>query len=374
MTQPTMRVPFGDLARQAAELGPELTDALARVALGGWYVLGAEVRAFEEEYAAYCGAGHCVGVASGFEALYLALAALGVGPGHEVITVANACVYEAAAIMQTGARPVLVDIDPATQNMDPGLAEAAITPRTRAIMPVHLFGRLAPMAEIRSMAAARRLPVVEDAAQAHGAWREDGGKRRRAGSWGALACWSFYPSKNLGALGDAGAVTTDDPGLAEQLRRLRMYGWGAKYVTTELGGRNSRLDEIQAAALRVKLRRLEAWNEARRERAGWYRELLAGLPLELPADEPGHVYHLFTVACAGREERDELRGRLTAAGVGCDVHYPLPAHLQPAYAHLGYREGALPHTEAYADRLLSLPLFPELRRDEAEHVAAVIRG
>jgi dTDP-3-amino-3,4,6-trideoxy-alpha-D-glucose transaminase len=374
MTQPTIQVPFGDLARQAAELGPELTDALTRVALKGWYVLGAEVRAFEEEYAAFCGAGHCVGVASGFEALYLALAALGVGPGDEVITVANACVYEAAAILQTGARPVLLDIDPATQNMDPTLLEAAITPRTRAIMPVHLFGRLAPMAEIGAVAAAHGLPVVEDAAQAHGAWREDEGARRRAGAWGELACWSFYPSKNLGALGDAGAVTTGDAGLAEQLRRLRMYGWGEKYVTTEAGGRNSRLDEIQAAALRVKLRRLEGWNAARRERAGWYRELLAGLPLELPADEPGHIYHLFTVACASRDERDALRRRLTAGGVGCDVHYPLPAHLQPAYAHLGYREGDLPHTESYAGRLLSLPLFPELRRDEVERVAEVIWG
>lgn len=373
MTQSTMRVPFGDLARQAAALGPELSDALTGVALKGWYVLGAEVRAFEEEYAAFCGAGHCVGVASGFEALYLALAALGVGPGDEVITVANACVYETAAILQTGARPVLVDIDPATQNMDPALLEAAITPRTRAIMPVHLFGRLAPMAEIRAIAATRGLPVVEDAAQAHGAWREDGGAQRRAGSWGELACWSFYPSKNLGAIGDAGAVTTSDAELAERLRRLRMYGWGEKYVTTELGGRNSRLDEIQAAALRVKLRYLERWNEARRERAAWYRELLAGLPLELPADEPGHVYHLFAVACANRDEREGLRAHLVAAGVGCDVHYPLPAHLQPAYAHLGYKAGDLPHTEAYAGRLLSLPLFPELRRDEAEYVAETVR-
>jgi dTDP-3-amino-3,4,6-trideoxy-alpha-D-glucose transaminase len=370
----TMRVPFGDLARQAAELGPELTDALTGVALKGWYVLGAEVRAFEEEYAAFCGAQHCVGVASGFEALYLALAALGIGPGDEVITVANACVYEAAAILQAGARPVLVDIDPATQNMDPELLEAAITPRTRAVMPVHLFGRLAPMEAIGTIAAAHGLPVIEDAAQGHGAWRRSAGAVRRAGAWGELACWSFYPSKNLGALGDAGAITTDDPRLAEQLRRLRMYGWSEKYVTSEPGGRNSRLDEIQAAALRVKLRRLEAWNEARRERAGWYRELLAGTSLELPADEPGHIYHLFTVACQGREERDALRARLVAAGVGCDVHYPLPAHLQPAYAHLGYKPGDLPHTEAYAGRLLSLPLFPELRRDEVEYVAAVIRG
>lgn len=366
-----MRVPFGDLARQAAALGDELTEALARVVAGGWYVLGAEVRAFEEEFAAYCGAAHCVGVASGFEALYLALAALGVGPGDEVVTVANAGVYQAAAILQTGARPVFVDIDPRTYCLDPERLGAAITPRTRAIMPVHLYGRLAEMEAIGALAERHGLPVVEDAAQAHGAWHADAGPGRRAGAWGELACFSFYPSKNLGAIGDAGALTTGSAELAERLRRLRMYGWGEKYVTTELGGRNSRIDEIQAAALRVKLRRLEDWNAARRERAAWYRELLAGLPLELPADSPGHVYHLFVIAC---DRRDELRRHLAAAGVGCDVHYPLPAHLQPAYAGLGYRPGDLPHTEAAAARLLSLPLFPELTRAEVEYVAGAVRA
>lgn len=367
----TMRVPFGDLARQAASLGDELTGALARVAAGGWYVLGPEVRAFEEEFAAYCGAAHCVGVASGFEALYLALAALAIGPGDEVITVANACVYQAAAIIQAGARPVFVDIDPRTHNLDPDLLEAAITPRTRAVMPVHLYGRLAPMDAILELARRHGLPVIEDAAQAHGAWDGGASVQRRAGAWGALACFSFYPSKNLGALGDAGALTTGDPALAERLRRLRMYGWSEKYVTTERGGRNSRLDELQAAALRVKLRHLEAWNAARRERAAWYRELLAGLPLDLPAEDAGHVYHLFVVGCA---ERDGLRRHLDQAGVGCDVHYPLPAHLQPAYAHLGHRAGDLPHTEAAAARILSLPIYPELTRAEVEYVAAAVRG
>lgn len=366
-----IKVPFGDLARQAAGLGAELSDALGRVAAGGWYVLGAEVRAFEEAYAAYCGAAHCVGVASGFEALYLALAALGVGPGDEVITVANACVYQAAAIMQAGATPVFVDIDPRTHNLDPALLGAAFTPRTKAIMPVHLYGRLAEMETIGALARAHGLPVIEDAAQAHGAWHASAGPGRRAGAWGEVACFSFYPSKNLGALGDAGALTTDDAELAARLRRLRMYGWGEKYVTTEPGGRNSRLDEIQAAALGVKLGHLEAWNEARRERAAWYRELLAGLPVELPDDAPGQVYHLFVISCAGR---DELRRHLVAAGVGCDVHYPLPAHLQPAYRHLGYRAGDLPHTEAAAARVLSLPIFPELTRGEAEHVAGAVRA
>lgn len=365
------KVPFGDLARQAAELGPELTDALTRVAAGGWYVLGAELRAFEQEWAAYCGAAEAVGVASGAEALYLALAALDVGPGHEVVTVANACVYQAAAIVQAGARPVFVDVDPASHNLDPERLEAAITPATRAIMPVHLYGRLADMAAVNAVAARHSLPVIEDAAQAHGAWRADGAGRLRAGSASAVACFSFYPSKNLGALGDAGALTTGDPALAERLRRLRMYGWSEKYVSAEPGGRNSRLDEIQAAALRVKLRRLDAWNAARRERAGWYRELLAGLPLALPTDEPGHAYHLFVIAC---DERDRLRAHLQAAGVGCDVHYPLPAHLQPIYAGLGHRPGDLPHTEAAAARILSLPLYPELTRGEVEYVAESVRG
>lgn len=366
-----MRVPFGDLARQAAALGPELGDAVQRVVGGGWYILGPEVRAFEEEFAAHCGAAHAVGVASGAEALYLALAALNIGPGDEVITVANACMYQVAAIVQAGARPVLVDIDPATHNLDPDQIAAAITPRTRAVLPVHLYGRLADMAAIREIAASHGLPVVEDAAQAHGAWAADAGAPRRAGAWGELACFSFYPSKNLGALGDAGALTTGSAELAERLRRLRFYGWGEKYVTVDGGGRNSRLDEIQAAALRVKLRHLEDGNSARRERAAWYRSLLAGLPLALPADTPGHCYHLFVVET---DQRDALRAHLQAGGVGCDVHYPLPAHLHPAYADLGLGPGSLPHTEAAARRILSLPMFPELTREEVEYVAHVVRS
>jgi dTDP-3-amino-3,4,6-trideoxy-alpha-D-glucose transaminase len=367
-----LRVPFGDLARQAADLGAELTEALARAAAGGWYILGAEVAAFEAEFAAYCGTAHCVGVASGFEALYLALAALGVGPDDEVITVANACIYQAAAIMQAGARPVFVDVDPQTHNLDPEQLMAAITPRTRAIMPVHLYGRMAAMPAINAIAQAYDLAVIEDAAQAHGAWLADADSdRQHAGAWGDLACFSFYPSKNLGALGDAGALTTNDATLAERLRRLRMYGWGEKYVTSELGGRNSRLDELQAAALRVKLRHLEAWNAARAERAAWYRELLAGLPLGLPSDQPGHVYHLFVIESA---QRDELRQRLLETGVGCDIHYPLPTHLQPAYRNLGYHAGDLPVTEALAGRILSLPIYPELTRTEVETVAAAVRA
>ena len=366
----TMRVPFGDLARQAKSLGTELTTALTRVAQGGWYVLGEEVRAFETAFAAATGTAHCVGVASGTEALYLALVALDIGPGDEVITVANACVYQTAAILQAGAHPVFAEVNPQTYTLDPAWLAAALTPRTKAVLPVHLYGQLADMKAIQKLAAQRGLVVIEDAAQAHGAWHLDGEAVRHAGAWSNIACFSFYPSKNLGALGDGGAVTTNDHVLAERLRRLRMYGWGEKYIATELGGRNSRLDELQAAVLSVKLRHLEAWNAARRERAAWYRELLAGLPLTLPADTPGHVYHLFVVTCA---ERDRLRQYLLAAGVGCDVHYPLPTHLQPAYADLGYRPGDLPITERLAATSLSLPLYPELTRAEVEVVAATVR-
>jgi dTDP-4-amino-4,6-dideoxygalactose transaminase len=366
----SLAVPFGDLRRQNAAMRAELDAAVARVIESGWFILGREVSAFEEAFAAHTGAAHCVGVASGAEALYLALAALDVGPGAEVITVANACMYQVAAILQAGARPVLVDVDPATHTLDPAAIAEAITPRTRAIMPVHLFGRLADMPTIMAIARRHGIPVVEDAAQAHGAWLLDGqGRPRQAGAWGAVACFSFYPSKNLGALGDGGALTTDDPELAARLRRLRMYGWGAKYHTAEQGGRNSRLDELQAAILRVKLAHLDAGNAARRERAAWYAELLAGLPLRLPADDPGHVYHLYVVEADGR---DALRAHLQAVGVGCDVHYPEPAHLQPAYAGLGYAPGSLPRTEALAGRILSLPMFPELSRAEVELVAAAV--
>jgi dTDP-4-amino-4,6-dideoxygalactose transaminase len=363
-------VPFGDLRRQNAILRSELDAAVARVIESGWYILGSEVAAFETEFAAYCGAEHCVGVASGAEALYLALAALDVGPGAEVITVANACMYQVSAILQTGARPVLVDVEPATHTMQPQALAAAITPRTRAILPVHLFGRLADMPAIMAFANAHTIPVVEDAAQAHGAWLLDSaGRPRRAGAWGAISCFSFYPSKNLGALGDAGALTTSDPHLAERLRRLRMYGWGQKYHTAEQGGRNSRLDEIQAALLRVKLRHLEAGNVARRTRAAWYAQLLAGAPVALPVDHPGHVYHLYVIET---DRRDQLRTYLQASAIGCDVHYPEPAHLQPAYADLGYAPGSLHQTEALAARIISLPMFPELRRDEVERVAATV--
>lgn len=364
-------IKFGDLKRQHDAIRTEIDAAITRVLASGWYILGQEVGAFEQEFADYCGVAYGVGVASGADALYLALTALDVGPGDEIITAANACMYQTAAIVQTGARPVLVDVDPTTYNLDPPAIEAALTPRTRAILPVHLYGRLADMPAINAIAERHGLAVIEDAAQAHGAWIVDAANRpRRAGAWGTLACFSFYPSKNLGALGDGGMVVTNNAALVERLRRLRQYGWGSKYVTVEVGGRNSRLDELQAAILRVKLRHLECWNAARRERAAWYAELLTSAPLMLPADAPGHVYHLYVIAS---DRRDDLRSHLTAEGIGCDIHYPIPAHLQPAYADLGCRPGALPQTEQLAGRILSLPLYPELTRAEVEQVAAAVR-
>lgn len=366
----TIHVPFGNLKRQHADLHAALSRVMERVLVSGWYILGTEVQSFEQEFAAYCGTDDCVGVANGTDALYLALAALDIGPGDEVITVANAGVYQMTAILQTGARPVLVDIDPRTHTLDVHKLAAAITPRTRAVLPVHLYGRLANMPAITAIAAQHGLAVVEDAAQAHGAWAiDDQGQARKAGSWGNCGCFSFYPTKNLGALGDGGAIVTSDTRLASRLRRLRQYGWRSKYVTTEIGGRNSRLDELQAAILRIKLGYLDHWNTLRRERAAWYADLLQGATLELPPDEPGHVYHLYVITS---DERDALREHLSLAGIGTDIHYPVPAHLQPAYADLGYHPDMVPHTCQQAHRILSLPLYPELSRVEVEQVAAAI--
>ena len=362
-------IPFGDLKRQYEAIKPELDAAAARVLASGWYILGPEVQAFEQAFAAGCGVRHAVGVGNGTEALYLALVALGVGQGDEVITVANAAVYEPLTILQAGARPVFVDVDPRSHTLDPALIEAAITPRTRAIMPVHLYGRMADMDAILAIARRYRLAVVEDSAQAHGATL----KGRAAGSLGACGCFSFYPSKNLGALGDGGMVVTDDDDLAARLRRLREYGWQQRYYTTDAGGINSRLDELQAALLNVKLAYLERWNERRRRIARRYHELLAGASLELPElrEDGTHVYHLYVVRA---RERDRLHEALRARGVGTAVHYPLPAHLQPVYRDLGLAApGSLPVTERLAGEVLSLPIYPELTDAEVDAVAAAVR-
>jgi len=363
-------VPFGDLKRHYQAIRPQVDAAVQRVLESGWYVLGREVAAFEEEFAAFCGVRYAVGVASGTEALQLALVALGIGSGDEVITVANAGVPGTVAILLAGARPVFVDVEVGSHNLDPDRLEAAITPRTRAVMPVHLFGRPAALDPILEIARRYHLPVVEDCAQAHGAHYQG----RRVGTYGDLACFSFYPTKNLGCFGDGGMVITDDEPLAARLRQLRAYGWGRKYYSELPGGTNSRLDEVQAAILRAKLPHLEAWNRARQERARWYDQLLAGSPASTPTAPPSgeeHVYHLYVVRCP---RRDALQSHLRAQGIGTDVHYPLPTHLQLIYRDLGYRAGDLPISERLAGEVLSLPTYPELTRAEVEAVAAAVHS
>ncbi len=362
-----LRVPFGDLKRQHDAIRAELDAAVTRVIDSGWYILGPEVRAFEEAFAAFCAARYCIGVANGTEALQLALTALGVGSGDEVITVANAGIYQAITIVAVGARPVFVDVDASSHTMDPAALAAAITPRTRAIMPVHLYGRMADMDAIMAVADRYGIPVIEDCAQAHGAtWRG-----KPAGSIGALGCFSFYPTKNLGALGDGGAIATNDETLAEKVRRLRQYGWERKYYTRDAGGLNSRLDELQAAILTVKLRHLPAWNARRRAIAAQYRTLLADTGLILPEAPPDgdHVFHLYVIRTA---ERDAVQTHLREQGIGTDIHYPLPAHRQPVYAPFA-PPGGLPTTERLAQEILSLPMFPELTDDEVHAVATAVR-
>jgi len=359
-------IPCANPAAQYQTSKAEIDRAIAKVCDGGWYVLGEEVRAFEGEFAKYCGATHGVGVGNGTDAIHLALRALGVGPGDEVVTVAHTAVATVAAIEMTGASPVFVDIDPVTYTLDPSKLEAALSPRTKAIVAVHLYGHPADMDGISAVANAKGIPVVEDCAQAHGA--ELGG--RRVGSMGRLACFSFYPTKNLGAIGDGGMVVTGDAALAARLRELREYGWRERYVSATTGV-NTRLDELQAAVLRVKLRRLEADTELRRAHAARYREGLGGTSLALPVERPGahHVYHLYVVRSAGR---DELQRRAKEKGVGTLVHYPVPIHLQPAYAGRVRGSDKLPETERAAKDVLSLPMYPELQPLEVSTVIDVL--
>jgi len=360
------RVPFLDLLAGYAELRDELDGATARVLGGGRYVLGAEVARFEDAWAAYTGTAHCVGVASGLDALHLSLVAMGVGEGDEVIVPSNTFIATWLAVSRACAVPVPVEPDPRTSNIDPDRIAAAVTPRTRAVLPVHLYGLAAEMDRIRDVADRHGLAVLEDAAQAHGARR----RGAPAGGLGHAAAWSFYPGKNLGAFGDGGAVTTDDPAVAERLRSLRNYGSSVKYVNRERGF-NSRLDELQAAMLTEKLAVLDAWNARRRAIAERYLEGLDGLPLALPAHDPGHVWHVFAVHTP---ERDALAAHLDAEGVATLVHYPIPPHLQGAYRDLGLAEGDLPIAERLARETLSLPMGPHLRADDADRVVAAVAG
>ncbi len=359
-------IPFFDLKKQYANIQSEIDAATSRVYSSGWFILGPEVEAFESEFAQYIGLQYGVGVGSGTEALHLALLALGVGTGDEVITVPNTAVATVAAIELAGARPVLVDVCADSMTMDPAKLEAAITPRTRVIIPVHLFGQPADLAPILEIARGHDLAVLEDCAQAHGASY----RGRRVGTWGDSAAFSFYPTKNLGAYGDGGAILTDDAQLAEDVRLTRQYGWRVHYES-ESQGLNSRLDELQAAILSVKLKHLDEWNRARRARAALYTELLPNrnvrVPVEMPYGE--HVYHLYVVQCARREE---LAAFLKARGIGTAIHYPTAIHLQRAYRHLA-AEGSLPVAERLAREILSLPLYPELPLDDVRAVARAIQ-
>jgi dTDP-4-amino-4,6-dideoxygalactose transaminase len=363
-----MRVPFGDLRRQYESMRPRIDEAIGAGLSRGGFVLGREGESFEKEFADYLGARHAVGVGSGTEALHLALLAADVKPGDEVITAANTCVPTASAISFAGAVPVPVDVDPASFNLDPAKVEAAITSRTAAIVPVHLYGQAAELDPILEIGRRSRIPVIEDVAQGHGAAYRGG----KLGTFGRMGCFSFYPSKNLGAYGDAGAVVTDDDELALKLRRLRNYGEERRYHHTSKGF-NSRLDEIQAAILRAKLPELDRWNARRREIASIYNREILNPAVRLPAElEYGfHVYHLYVVRCA---KRDDLQQHLADAGVSTLIHYPVPVHLQGAYGDLNRKAGDYPVAEACAREVLSLPIFPELTLDEVMHVAESVNA
>lgn len=361
-------IPFLDLGAAYRALKTDIDTAIHRVLDSGWYILGPEVEAFEAEWAAYCGAAHAVGLANGLDALILALRALEVGPGDEVIVPSNTYIATWLAVTAVGARPVPVEPDPATHNIDPARIAAAITPATKVILPVHLYGQSADLDPILALARAHGIAVVEDGAQAHGARY----KGRRIGAHGDVVCWSFYPGKNLGALGDGGAITTNRADLADRMRVLRNYGSRVKYVN-EVQGVNSRLDPIQAAVLRVKLPHLDAWTEHRRSVAAAYGEGLRGLGLTLPhvpnwADPAWHLYVIRTPA------REALQQRLAAAGVGTLIHYPIPPHMQAAYADLNLAPEALPLAQQLAREVLSLPMGPQLEMNSVQTIIAALSG
>ena len=363
-----MQVPFLDLRDAYVELKSEIDEAVARVLNSGWYILGPEVEAFETEFATYCAVDHAVGVADGLDALHLALLAMGVGPGDEVIVPSNTYIATWLAVSQCGATPVPVEPVEATYNIDPALIEAAVTSRTKVILPVHLYGQPADMDPILAIARKHGLRVLEDAAQAHGARY----KGQRIGAHGDVVAWSFYPGKNLGALGDGGAVTTNDPEIADRIRVLRNYGSRVKYVN-EVQGYNSRLDPIHAAVLRVKLKHLDAWNARRSALAHQYVDGLAGSGLILPhvPDWAEPAWHLFVVR---HPQRDALQQRLTEAGVGNLIHYPIPPHKQQAYAEAGFGVDSFPLASRMADEVLSLPIGPHQTTEQADAVIAAVRG
>lgn len=361
-------IPYGNLREQYRSIKPEIDQAILGALETSQFILGPEVAAFEGEFAAYCGAREGIGVNSGTSALHLALLAAGVGPGDEVITVPFTFVATVAAIYYTGAVPVYVDIDPQSYTMDPAQLEAAITPRTKAILPVHLYGQPADMDPILEIARRRGIVVIEDAAQAHGARYKD----RPVGSLGEMACYSFYPGKNLGAYGEGGMVVTGNPECAGFVRKMRDWGQSRRYYH-DLRGFNYRLEGIQGAILRVKLRHLETWTEARRANAARYGEVLAGLGVGLPREMSyaRHVYHVYAIRVP---HRDAVAEAMTTAGVQVGIHYPIPVHLQDAYRDDRYPEGSFPVSETVAREVLSLPMYPELTQAQIGQVADAVRS
>ena len=367
---PADRIPFVDLRAQHRGLETEIVAAIRQVVTDGNFILGSQVQEFENAFAAFVGVAHAVGVSSGLDALRLSLLALGVGYGDEVIIPANTYIATALAVSSVGARPVFVDCDPRTYSIDPTGIEAAITSRTRALIPVHLTGQAADMSAILALAEQYDLRVIEDAAQAPGAVY----KGKPCGSLGTLGCFSFYPSKNLGACGDGGMITVHDTSLAEQLAQIRNYGQKTKNEHITKRGLNARLDTLQAAVLQVKLRYVSRWNTARWTHAQQYIERLAGLgdivtQARLP--HSSHVYHLFIIET---DQRDALQQYLERCGIENGIHYPIPIHLQPAFADLGYRPGDFPCAERLSRRMLSLPMFPELTQAQIDHVVAAVRN
>lgn len=369
VTQQVRKVPLLDLRAQYATIRDEVRGVVEQVLESQTFILGPEVDSLEREIAAYTGASHAIGMSSGTDALLAALMACGVGQGDEVVTTPYSFFATAGVVARLGARAVFVDIDPATFNIDAVAAAQAVSERTRAIIPVHLYGRMADLDPILEVAAEKNIPVIEDAAQAIGSFDEAG---RKAGSVGDYGCFSFFPSKNLGAFGDGGCVTTRDADIAERLRMLRVHGSKPKYYHSIVGG-NFRLDALQAAVLRVKLKYLDGWTAARRRNADTYRDLFrdAGLDglVTLPADVPGHIYNQFVIRA---QDRDSLRAHLKEHGIGTEVYYPLPLHMQDCFASWGYSEGDFPEAERAAKETLALPIYPELEPDALSYVVETI--
>ena len=363
-----MQVPFLDLKTQYKQIEHEVLPMITVAMADGAFIGGEQVSCFEEEFAKFCDSSYCAGVNSGTDALRFALMAIGVGPGDEVITVPNTFIATTEAISQAGAKPVFVDVYPDTCNMDVSKIEEKISKNTKAIIPVHLYGQPADMDQVLTIAQENGIGVIEDACQAHGAMY----KNKKAGSMGSVGCFSFYPGKNLGAFGEGGAIVTQDESIAQKIRMIRDHGQRKKYFH-DLEGYNGRLDAIQAGVLRIKLKRLNDWNKLRLQNAGYYTELLSEVPavmLPLEAEFATSVYHLYVILI---DDRDGLQNHLNSKGIASGLHYPLPLHLQKAYDHLGYNKGDFPVAENIADRLLSLPMFPELTREQIEYVVESIK-